>query len=86
MINQIVYAVTIYVAIGVVFGLFFLALRLRQVDQGADGASIWFRLIIFPGLTVFWPVLLLRWIRGTSAPPVERNAHRVTAGSAGGVV
>ena len=35
-----------------------------------------FRLVIIPGVSLFWPLLLVRWVR-RQGPPRERNAHRL---------
>jgi hypothetical protein len=46
------------------------------------GSGIWllintigFRIVILPGLAVFWPLFAVRWVRGQGKPQ-ERNAHR----------
>jgi len=33
------------------------------VDEGAHGSSLGFRIIIIPGVIVFWIVLLRKWIK-----------------------
>lgn len=33
-----------------------------MVDEGAHGSGWGFRLIIIPGIVVFWPLLLRKWI------------------------
>jgi len=48
----------------------------QRIDQQAKGSGAGFRLIILPGVVVWWPLLLRRWLRGDGQPPVERNAHR----------
>jgi len=75
----IVTALTVYAVIGLCFGILFVTLGIHRVDEQAKGSSIGFRLIILPGVTAFWPLLLARWIRGLSEPPLETNAHRARA-------
>lgn len=53
----------VYLALGLVFALAFSFRGVNQVDEGAVGASIWFRLLLLPGTIAFWPVLLRKWIR-----------------------
>lgn len=65
-----------YLSAGSIFGVVFLLFRLKRIDPAAAGVSIWFRLLIYPGLVAIWPVLLSRWLRGEDSPPVERTAHR----------
>ena len=35
----------------------------RKVDEGAHGGTIGFKIIIIPGVIVFWPMLLNKWIK-----------------------
>jgi hypothetical protein len=67
-----------YVLAGLLFAVGFLAFGITRIDEEAKGASIGFRFVIAPGVVIFWPTLLVRWIRGTE-PAVERNAHRCSA-------
>jgi hypothetical protein len=69
-------ALTAYAAIGLCFALLFVTVGIHRVDHQAKGSGVGFRLIVLPGLAAFWPLLLTRWIRGSSESPVERNAHR----------
>jgi len=41
----------------------------------ARQGSFGFRLLILPGLSVFWPLFLRRLARGDEMPPAEANAH-----------
>ncbi len=67
---------TIYGAIGAVFGVAFILRGVDVVDPMARGAGWGFRVLILPGSTLFWPLLLVRWAAGSMAPPVEITAHR----------
>ncbi|MYF95726.1 MAG: hypothetical protein F4210_09500 [Holophagales bacterium] len=69
---------TVYIACGLVFAPFFAWRGVGRVDPAARSSGLGFRLIILPGVAVLWPVLLRRWLTGSS-PPSERNAHRDAA-------
>jgi len=68
-----------YAGIGLVFALTFAALGAARIDPNARAASFGFRVVIVPGATALWPLLLRRWLRGDVEPPLERNAHRDAA-------
>lgn len=56
--------VGIYLVIGVLFSLIFMAFKgLQKVDEETHGAGILFSILIFPGLTVFWVYFLTKWIK-----------------------
>lgn len=67
-----------YVFAGIVFSVLFVLFGIQRVDPDAKGWSIGFRIVIFPGLCVFWPLFATRLLRGKQRP-TERNAHRVAA-------
>jgi hypothetical protein len=71
-----VFLLGFYVAMGVVFALYFLVRGLRQIDPRAGGSTRGFRLIALPGLVALWPIVLRRFMSGSSVPPEEHNAHR----------
>ena len=52
----------LYAAIGVLFAICFLTRGIDQMDPVSKGSGIGFRLILLPGVTALWPVLLLRWV------------------------
>ncbi len=76
-----------YAAAGLLFGLLFVIVGAGRLDPNARGASIGFRILILPGLLVFWPLFAYRWIVGRDEPPEERSAHlqrcRATSGERG---
>ena len=74
-------AVRAYIYAGLVFSAIFVIFLIRRVDPDATGWSIGFRLVIVPGLCVFWPMFVTRLIRGKQRP-TERNAHRIAAARA----
>ena len=53
----------IYLALGMLFVIPFLMKGLNKIDEGAQGSTIGFKIIIIPGVIVFWPALLKKWIR-----------------------
>ena len=67
-----------YVFAGLLFSAIFLIFGVHRVDPDASGWRLGFRLVIIPGLCVFWPLFAVRWIRGQRQPP-ERNAHRLAS-------
>lgn len=68
-----------YALLGLGFALAFAARGVQRLDPAARAATLGFRVAIVPGAAAFWPLLLRRWLRGDSAPPEERNAHRRAA-------
>jgi hypothetical protein len=62
-ITILIYLFQLYLVIGLAFALVFVFGMVHQLDTGAKGTSIWFRLIIIPGSIALWPVLLLKWIK-----------------------
>ncbi|MEP7318740.1 MAG: hypothetical protein ABI921_08355 [Panacibacter sp.] len=53
----------VYMLAGILFTIFFQAKGLSKIDEGTHGAGIGFRIIILPGIIVFWPFLLRKWIK-----------------------
>jgi len=58
MVELILIIAAIYLLMGVLFVIPFLMKGLKKVDEGAHGSTIGFKIIIIPGVIVFWPVLL----------------------------
>ncbi len=73
----------IYLLCGVAFAFPFVVIGVGKIDPHAAHGTWGFRLLIVPGTILLWPLLALRWFRGFHAPPVERTAHRLAAGSSG---
>jgi hypothetical protein len=69
----------IYLACGLIFAVPFALVGVKRIDPHAAQGSWGFRLLIIPGTMAFWPLLLLRWIKGIHEPPEECNAHRCAA-------
>jgi hypothetical protein len=55
--------VAIYLVCGLLFAIPFVIKGVTDIDAGALGSSIGFRIIIIPGVTIFWPWLLKKWIQ-----------------------
>jgi hypothetical protein len=68
----------VYSLVGTIFAIVFLVLGVTRIDEEAKGSGIAFRLLIAPGVVIFWPSLLVRWLR-RKGPSTERNAHRCSA-------
>ena len=58
-----VYALQIYIIIGVIISVLIQIRGLQQIDSSTKGAGFWFRLITFPGMVALWPVMLSSWIK-----------------------
>lgn len=75
--NWVVGLAGLYLALGVVFAVPFLVRGLRRIDPATAGGTLGFKLVILPGVVALWPLLARRWLSGRTAPPEERNAHRI---------
>ena len=53
-------AMALYLAIGLLFSIYFYAGGAAKMDEGAKGTPWHFKLIIFPGVVLFWSVLILK--------------------------
>jgi hypothetical protein len=73
----------VYAAIGLLFASLFVTRGVTRVDPAAIGGSLGFRVLIFPGVVAFWP-LLMRRQQESAPPPEEHNAHRDLARKADG--
>ena len=71
----IVYASFIYLAIGVLFAVWFILSGITKLDDAAKDTSFGFRFIIFFGALAFWILLAWRLAKGEKRP-AEKNAHR----------
>lgn len=69
-------ALSLYVGFGIVFAVGFVCVGVKRIDSQAVGTGVGFRILIFPGSVAFWPLLLRRWAKGNTEPPLERNPHR----------
>ncbi len=51
----------VYLGLGALFAVPFVARGVAAVDANAQGAGWGFRALIFPGVVALWPLLALRW-------------------------
>jgi|GEM_PF-843092 len=57
--------------------LFPLVGLVQRFVPGTHGLKLGFSFLIIPGVSVFWPLFLVRLLRGQKTTPTERNAHRL---------
>jgi hypothetical protein len=65
-----------YLLCGLAFAIPFIIFGIHRVDPSAKNGTMAFRLMVLPGITLFWPLLLTRLLRGQEKP-TECNAHRM---------
>jgi len=75
MAHLIVVIAELYAAVGAVVAAWFLLSQLDRIDPAAHGAYA-FRPLLIPGLTLLWPLVLLRCAgRLSSIPRHHRRTH-----------
>lgn len=67
-ISLLLISISIYLVIGFIFAIVFIIRGVTAIDEGAKGSGLGFRIIIIPGVMVFWPMLLKKWIRSVKHP------------------
>lgn len=75
---------SVWVGIGLVFGLGFVTRGLGRVDPDSRESNWGLRLILIPGCLIFWPRLLRLWVGGVRELPVESSSHRRAAATSVG--
>lgn len=50
-----------YLGLGIIIACLYLIKAIHKVDQTAISTSLGFKLIIFPGLAMLWPIMLMKW-------------------------
>ncbi len=65
-----------YLLLGLGFAIPFAFRLVNRLDPVAAHGTRPFRLLIIPGATLLWPLLLRRVLRRDTMPPTERTAHR----------
>jgi hypothetical protein len=68
-----------YLLCGLIFAIPFAIIGAGRIDPHALHGSWGFRILIIPGATLLWPILMRRWMSGMHEPQEERNAHRCAA-------
>ena len=71
-------AVQVYFTVGLIFAVIFSLFGVQRTDSGAQGFAPFFRLLIIPGVSIFWPLFALRLVGGKQHP-IEQTAHRQAA-------
>jgi len=66
-----------YLLCGFIFAIPFVVVGVGKIDPHAAHGSWGFRVLILPGTSLLWPLLVKRWLQGTQGPPEEKNAHRL---------
>lgn len=72
-------ALLLYLAVGALFSVLFVAIAIDRIDPAAQGASFGVRALLLPGAVLLWPLLLLRWVRNPAGIPTERTPHKQRA-------
>ncbi len=62
-ITYILLGIALYSIIGVVFSLVFMREGLIKTDPSVKGSGVLFKFFIFPGLIIFWPLFMRKWIK-----------------------
>ncbi len=75
MVEILVSLLGVYFLLGIIFALPFLVKGVQVIDPAAVEGSRGFKFMVFPGVVLFWPYLLKRWLR-KQGPPEERSNHR----------
>jgi len=73
--NSILGLVGLYVLCGLVFAIPFVLKGAGTIDPVAKEGTWGFKVLVIPGVLVFWPILARRWMSGATHPPEARNAH-----------
>lgn len=63
MVAWILTLVGLYLLVGFLFAIAFVLKGVGKIDPDAASGSWGFRVLIVPGCTLLWPVLLPRWIK-----------------------
>jgi hypothetical protein len=66
----------LYGSAGLICALWLHARGLKRIDPAVEGAGIFFRLLITPGLVALWPLLMARWQGKKQDREVLGSVHR----------
>lgn len=72
--ETLVLVLTWYLRVGAVVALLF-ALVVGRVVPSARGGSPLFRVLILPGATLLWPLVLVRSVRALATPAPREGGH-----------
>ena len=57
-----------YLALGACFAVAFAAWGAHAIDPAGKGMPVSARLMVLPGATALWPLLLVKWLRRQPPP------------------
>ena len=63
LISNLLTFVGIYLALGVIFTIFFLWKGIAKIDEGVNSSDRWLKVLLFPGLVFFWVHFLRKWLK-----------------------
>jgi hypothetical protein len=69
----------VYLGCGVLFATVFLWRWVGLLDPSARQGTRGFRVLVFPGVALLWPLFARRLAQGLREPPDEWTAHRSAA-------
>ena len=78
MVQIILILILFYLLLGVLFVIPFLMKGLTKIDEGTHGSTIGFKIIIIPGVIVFWPALLRKWRKNLKHGDTEAQRNTET--------
>ena len=53
----------IYFAAGLIASIFLLWKGIHHIDPSTEGSGLGFKLLMLPGLLLFWPSFLIKWLK-----------------------
>ena len=71
-VSIILFIILIYLIAGALFVIPFLYKGIHVTDESVHGSSIGFYIIIIPGVIVFWPILLKKWMKMRPPKPFPK--------------
>jgi hypothetical protein len=54
----IIFMIYIYIIIGFIYAFYFVNIKIKKIDTSAAHTSFFFKLLIFGGSVLLWPVLI----------------------------
>ena len=73
--SEVLLLLGVYALAGGIFAVPFVLFGVSSIDPAASRGTLGFKVMILPGCILFWPWLLVRWIRRTQ-PAEEWSQHR----------
>ena len=63
LVDILLWSMLLYLLMGLAFSVFFYVRGGAMIDEGTKGTPWHFKLIIFPGVVLFWSVLFIKLIK-----------------------